>query len=90
VSTAQSREALCVHCTVWSGTMFVLHSLEGHCVCNAQSRGALCLYSTVQKVTVCVLQSLEGHCLYTAESRVALCVCELHSLDRHWVLLKSL
>jgi len=36
VCTAQSREALCVHC--------VLHSLERHCVCTAQSRESLCVY----------------------------------------------
>jgi len=48
--TAQSREAMCVYCTVWRGTVCVLHSLEItvcllhslelHCVCTVQFREA--------------------------------------------------
>ena len=30
VCTVQCREALCVYCTVWRGTVFILHSVEGH------------------------------------------------------------
>jgi len=47
--TAQSRVALCVYCTVYRGTVcvFVLHSLERHCVCTAQSR----------EVRVCSIES---------------------------------
>ena len=68
VCTAQSIEALCVYCTVYRGTMCVLHSLERHFVCTAQSREALCVYCkciealcvycTVYRGTVCVLHSL--------------------------------
>ena len=47
VCIAQSREALCVYCTVYRDTVCVLHSLERHCVCTAQSREALCVYCTV-------------------------------------------
>ena len=39
--TAQSTEALCVYCTVYRGTVCVLHSVERHCVCTAQCREAL-------------------------------------------------
>ena len=35
--TAQSREALCVYCTVYRGTVCVLHSLQRHCLCKDQS-----------------------------------------------------
>jgi len=55
---AQSREALCVYCTVYRGTVCVLRSLERHCVCGI----------------VCVLHSLERYCVCTAQSREALCV----------------
>jgi len=48
-----------VNCTVLSGTVCVLHSVERYCMCNAQCRYVLCMYRTVQKCTVCVLHSVE-------------------------------
>jgi len=56
VCTGQSREALCVYCTVKRGTVCVLHSLERHFVCTTQPRDALC---------VCTAQC-RGHCVCTA------------------------
>ena len=47
VCSAQCREALCVYCTVYRGTVCVLHSVERHCVCTAQCREALSVYCTV-------------------------------------------
>ena len=46
VCTAQSRKALCVYCTVETGTVYVLHSVERHCVWTAQRIEALCVYCT--------------------------------------------
>ena len=59
VCIAQFIEALCVYCTVYRGTVCVLHSVERHCVCTAQSTEALCVYCTVYRGTVCVLHSQE-------------------------------
>jgi len=36
VCIAQSRELLCVYCTVQSVTVCVSQRLERHCVCTAQ------------------------------------------------------
>ena len=46
VCTAQCTEALCVYCTVYRGSVCVLHSALV-CVCTAQSTEALCVYCTV-------------------------------------------
>ena len=63
VYTAQCREALCVYCTVWRGTVYVLYSLEW-CVCVLHS----------EERCMCVLHSVEGHCVCTAQSGEALSV----------------
>jgi len=54
VYTAQSREALCVYCTVYRGTVCVLHSLERHCVCTAQSREALQFKLYLRIIYLCI------------------------------------
>jgi len=79
VCTAQCREALFLYCTVYRGTVCVLHSLQRHCVCTAQCREALCVYCTVYRGTVCVLHSVERHCVCTAQSTEAYTVNYIHA-----------
>jgi len=72
--------------------VFVMHSVEMHCVSTAQSRGALfvctaqcrdtlCAYCTVWIVSVCGLHRLETFCVRTSHFSMH-CVC-LHILEMH-------
>ena len=72
-----TQSVLWQHICPWC--VYVLHSVERHCVCTAQCREALCVYWIVQRGTVCVMHSAERHCVCTAQTRGAphiyLCTC---------------
>ena len=73
-----------LYCTVYIGTVYVLDSLEVHCVCIAHCIEALfvCVLHIVERQRVCtllcreafcvVLHSLERHCVCTRQSRKAM------------------
>jgi len=63
VCAAQSLDAL-----------YVLHSVERHCVCTALSREALCVCTAQSREALYLPHSLEMHCVCTAQSRGLLCV----------------
>jgi len=54
--------------------VFVLHSVETHCMCIAQYGDVMCVHCTVKRGTVCVMQSVERYCVCTAPCRMVLCV----------------
>jgi len=47
VCTVQCKGAMCVYCTVYSGTLCVLYSTERHCVFIVEYREAIYVYCTV-------------------------------------------
>jgi len=56
VCTAQSREILCVYCTVYCGIVYVLHCVDMYCVCTT-----LCK----EVIGVCTVECREAQFVYS-------------------------
>ena len=64
VCTAQCREALCVYCTVYRGTVCVLQSVERYSVCTAPCREVRVCTAQCREVCLCTAKWREGLCVY--------------------------